>query len=73
MLSSLRKCLLFALLAVLPAAVQSVYEDQHQEYDWQITNIGPSIDNVLFKVRLNHISVLVKMSLDLHLLHSSPV
>lgn len=49
MLFSLPKFLFFALLA-LPVAVLAVYEDQYQEYDWQISNIGPSVDNVLFKV-----------------------
>lgn len=51
MLCSLQILLFFALLA-LPVAVLGVYEDQHQEYDWQITNVGPSLDNVIFKVLL---------------------
>jgi hypothetical protein len=49
MFSSLQK-FLFITLVALPAVVNAVYEDQYQEYDWQITNIGPSIDHVIFKV-----------------------
>jgi len=47
MMNNLR-VLLFTLLA-LPSAIVAVYEDQYQEYDWQISNIGPSMDHVIYK------------------------
>jgi hypothetical protein len=41
---------LVLVLVLLAAPVRAVYEDQHGEYDWQRTNIGPGLDHVLFKV-----------------------
>ena len=38
------------LLSLFSKKVLAVYEDQYKEYDWQISNFGPNVENVIFKV-----------------------